>query len=106
AALLAAPDRVSPGNGRGRIRHRLLHARRYVAGGNGSNGQPGRSRAGEGARRPRRGAGARAPELARWTPRTGTELGLFATDQNRGDIVVRLKPPAQRSRKADAIISE
>jgi CzcA family heavy metal efflux pump len=48
----------------------------------------------------------KTPEVAGWTRRTGTELGLFATEQNSGDIVVRLKPPSQRSRKADEIISE
>ena len=32
------------------------------------------------------------PEVAGFTRRTGTELGMFATEQNTGDIVVRLKP--------------
>ena len=35
---------------------------------------------------------AREPEMAGTSRRTGAELGLFATEQNRGDIVVRLKP--------------
>jgi multidrug efflux pump subunit AcrB len=46
------------------------------------------------------------PEVASFTRRTGTELGLFATEQNSGDIVVRLKPAAERERGADEIISE
>ena len=32
------------------------------------------------------------PEVAGFARRTGAELGLFATPQNSGDIVVRLKP--------------
>jgi multidrug efflux pump subunit AcrB len=46
------------------------------------------------------------PEIAGFTRRTGTELGLFATEQNSGDILVRLKPPGQRARSADELISE
>jgi CzcA family heavy metal efflux pump len=41
---------------------------------------------------------ARTPEVAATSRRTGAELGLFATEQNTGDIVVRLKPQSQRSR--------
>lgn len=33
----------------------------------------------------------RTPEIAASSRRTGAELGLFATEQNRGDMVVRLK---------------
>ena len=32
------------------------------------------------------------PEVASYSRRTGSELGLFATAQNTGDILVRLKP--------------
>ena len=46
------------------------------------------------------------PEVATFTRRTGTELGLFATEQNSGDILVRLKPRSERDRSADEIISE
>jgi multidrug efflux pump subunit AcrB len=46
------------------------------------------------------------PEVASYSRRTGSELGLFATAQNTGDILVRLKPRNQRSRSADEIISE
>jgi CzcA family heavy metal efflux pump len=48
---------------------------------------------------------AATPEVASYSRRTGSELGLFATAQNTGDILVRLKPRSQRSRSADEIIS-
>jgi multidrug efflux pump subunit AcrB len=38
--------------------------------------------------------------------RTGAELGMFATEQNRGDMVVRLKDPADRSRSSQDVINE
>jgi CzcA family heavy metal efflux pump len=41
---------------------------------------------------------AETPEIAGTSRRTGAELGLFATAQNTGDIVARLKPHGQRSR--------
>ena len=44
--------------------------------------------------------------MAAYSRRTGSELGLFATAQNTGDILVRLKPRSQRSRSADEIISD
>lgn len=44
------------------------------------------------------------PEVASYSRRTGSELGLFATAQNTGDILVRLKPRSQRDRSADDII--
>jgi len=46
------------------------------------------------------------PEVAAYSRRTGSELGLFATAQNSGDILVRLKPRDQRSRSAEEIISD
>ena len=46
------------------------------------------------------------PEVASYSRRTGSELGLFATAQNSGDIVVRLKPRGQRSRSSAEVISE
>src|SRR4051812_29382263 len=49
---------------------------------------------------------AHVPEVAAYSRRTGSELGLFATAQNTGDILVRLKRRSQRRRAADAIISE
>ena len=49
---------------------------------------------------------AETPEVAGTSRRTGAELGLFATEQNTGDIVARLKPPGQRSRSIFEIIDE
>lgn len=49
---------------------------------------------------------AATPEVAAYSRRTGSELGLFATPQNTGDILVRLKPRADRDRSAQAIISD
>jgi CzcA family heavy metal efflux pump len=46
------------------------------------------------------------PEVASYSRRTGSELGLFATAQNTGDILVRLKPRRQRTRAADEVISD
>jgi CzcA family heavy metal efflux pump len=46
------------------------------------------------------------PEVASYSRRTGSELGLFATAQNTGDILVRLKPRNRRDRSADEIISD
>ncbi len=34
---------------------------------------------------------ARTPEIEATSRRTGAELGLFATEQNRGDMVVRMR---------------
>jgi multidrug efflux pump subunit AcrB len=45
------------------------------------------------------------PDVDQFTRRTGLELGLFATEQNTGDFVVRLKPSDQRSRRSEEIIS-
>ena len=44
------------------------------------------------------------PEVASFARRTGAELGMFATEQNTGDIVVRLKPRSERSRTAEQVI--
>ena len=46
----------------------------------------------------------KTPEVASFARRTGAELGMFATAQNTGDIVVRLKPRAQRTRTAEEVI--
>jgi CzcA family heavy metal efflux pump len=48
----------------------------------------------------------KTPEIAGFTRRTGAEMGMFATEQNRGDILVRLKPRSQRQKRAEEIISE
>jgi CzcA family heavy metal efflux pump len=46
------------------------------------------------------------PEVAAYSRRTGSELGLFATPQNSGDILVRLKPRGERDKSSEEIISE
>jgi multidrug efflux pump subunit AcrB len=46
------------------------------------------------------------PEVEGISRRTGAELGLFATEQNTGDIVVRLKPQSQRSRSSAEVIDD
>jgi CzcA family heavy metal efflux pump len=46
------------------------------------------------------------PEIEGTSRRTGAELGLFATEQNRGDIVARLKPQSDRSRTIFEVIDE
>jgi multidrug efflux pump subunit AcrB len=46
------------------------------------------------------------PEVTGISRRTGAELGLFATEQNRGDMVVRLTPESQRSRSSQEVINE
>jgi len=49
---------------------------------------------------------AETPEVMTWTRRTGAELGLFATQTNKGDILVVLKPGDQRKRPIDQIMKE
>jgi len=46
------------------------------------------------------------PEVAGTSRRLGAELGLFATEQNSGDIVVRLKAPGDRSRSSQEVIDD
>ena len=46
------------------------------------------------------------PDVAAYSRRTGSELGLFATAQNTGDLLVRLKPRNQRARSSEEIISD
>jgi CzcA family heavy metal efflux pump len=46
------------------------------------------------------------PEVVATSRRTGAELGLFATQQNTGDIVARLKPQSERSRSIFEVIDE
>jgi len=45
------------------------------------------------------------PEVAGFTRRTGTEMGMFATEQNSGDILVHLKPRGERDKDVEEIIS-
>ncbi|PYO94773.1 MAG: AcrB/AcrD/AcrF family protein [Gemmatimonadetes bacterium] len=49
---------------------------------------------------------AATPEIEGTSRRTGAELGLFATAQNTGDIVARLKPQGQRSRNIFEVMDE
>src|SRR5207247_10700095 len=49
---------------------------------------------------------AATPEVTGTARRTGAELGMFATAQNRGDIVVRLAPRGRRSRDIFAVIDD
>jgi CzcA family heavy metal efflux pump len=46
------------------------------------------------------------PEISGFNRRTGAEMGLFATQQNRGDILVKLKPRSERDRDVNDIIAE
>jgi CzcA family heavy metal efflux pump len=49
---------------------------------------------------------AQTPEITGTSRRTGAELGLFATEQNTGDIVARLAPPSERSRSIFEVIDD
>lgn len=49
---------------------------------------------------------AETPEIVGTSRRTGAELGLFATEQNTGDIVARLKPHGDRSRSIFEVIDD
>jgi multidrug efflux pump subunit AcrB len=46
------------------------------------------------------------PEVTGISRRTGAELGLFATEQNTGDISVRLSPQSQRDRSSFDIVDD
>jgi CzcA family heavy metal efflux pump len=46
------------------------------------------------------------PEVSGISRRTGAELGLFATEQNTGDIVARLTPARDRSRSSQEVIDD
>ncbi|MFL5488467.1 MAG: efflux RND transporter permease subunit [Gemmatimonadaceae bacterium] len=49
---------------------------------------------------------AATPEIKGTSRRTGAELGLFATEQNTGDIVARLAPQNRRSRSIFEVIDD
>jgi multidrug efflux pump subunit AcrB len=49
---------------------------------------------------------AATPEVSGTSRRTGAELGLFATQQNVGDIVVRLRPQSRRDRSSFEVIDD
>jgi CzcA family heavy metal efflux pump len=46
------------------------------------------------------------PDVSGFVRRTGAELGLFATPQNTGDFVVKLKDRSQRNRTGEEIIAD
>ncbi|NJD18464.1 MAG: efflux RND transporter permease subunit, partial [Gemmatimonadetes bacterium] len=46
------------------------------------------------------------PEVESTSRRTGAEMGLFATEQNTGDVVVRLKAPGERDRDIFQVMDE
>jgi CzcA family heavy metal efflux pump len=46
------------------------------------------------------------PEITGTSRRTGAEMGMFATQLNRGDIVVRLRPQRERSRSSFQVIDD
>ncbi len=46
------------------------------------------------------------PETAAFSRRTGAEMGLFATEQNRGDILVKMKPRSERHRSTNEVIDD
>ena len=48
----------------------------------------------------------KTPEITGISRRTGAELGLFATEQNVGDINARLKPESERSRSIFEVIDD
>lgn len=49
---------------------------------------------------------AKVPEIAAFSRRTGAELGFFVTEQNRGDILIKMKPRSERNRSTDEVISD
>jgi CzcA family heavy metal efflux pump len=48
----------------------------------------------------------KVPEKAAFSRRTGAELGLFATEQNKGDILVKLKPRSKRERDIEEVTGD
>jgi len=49
----------------------------------------------------------KTPEVLTFSRRTGAELGpAAATQLNRGDVMVRLKPQGERTRSADSVIAD
>lgn len=49
---------------------------------------------------------AKVPEVSAFSRRTGAELGLFVTEQNKGEILVKLKPRSERKRDAEQVIQD
>jgi CzcA family heavy metal efflux pump len=49
---------------------------------------------------------AKMPETAAFSRRTGAELGLYATEQNKSDILVKMKPRSERKRSTQEIMDD
>src|SRR5204863_341460 len=49
---------------------------------------------------------AELPETAAYSRRTGAEMGLFATEQNTGDVLVLMKPRKDRERGTAEVIED
>src|SRR6185503_15144779 len=49
---------------------------------------------------------AKTPEVASYVRRTGSELGMFATQMNSGDVLVRLKARGNRERSSEEVIND
>jgi CzcA family heavy metal efflux pump len=46
------------------------------------------------------------PETAAFDRRTGSEMGIFVTQQNQGDILVKLVPRSQRKRSCNEVMDD
>jgi CzcA family heavy metal efflux pump len=46
------------------------------------------------------------PETASFSRRTGAELGLYATEQNKSDILVKMKPLSERKRSTEEVMDD
>jgi CzcA family heavy metal efflux pump len=49
---------------------------------------------------------AKTPETDSFSRRTGAELGLYATEQNKSDILVKMKPLAKRKRSTPEVMDD
>ncbi|PYU06959.1 MAG: AcrB/AcrD/AcrF family protein [Acidobacteria bacterium] len=49
---------------------------------------------------------AKIPEVASFSRRTGAEMGMFVTEQNRGDILIKMKPRSQRRRDTEEVMND
>ncbi|MDR3720683.1 MAG: efflux RND transporter permease subunit [Candidatus Acidoferrales bacterium] len=49
---------------------------------------------------------AKMPETHSFSRRTGAELGLFATEQNKSDILVKMKPRSARKRSTQEVMED
>ncbi len=49
---------------------------------------------------------AKTPEVASFSRRTGAEMGMFVTEQNRGDILIKMKPRSQRRRDTEEVMND